>query len=337
MSVPRGLAQQGQTVRLHATFKFAGSLFDPFEIRQVVIYAADGVTEVATFSGAEIVRESLGLYYVDWPIPADEPTTIHFDHWFATATSGGTEEEFGDNHFLVLAFSSSSPDTAWVTVAEVRAAIPSDSALTDVEIANQIDLAQTIIRECTGNNFLPTSKTVVFDGTGRERLPLGEPILSVSRAAVIGCGGTESEIPVEEIVLSKSRTMLSLGHGARRSERALGTDGWPGGPGTVGSVFGCRIWPAGFANIAITGDWGRYTSVPASIKAALILLIRYATFCDDPNGVPSEAFKSESIPGDRAYTLAEVYANAKVNNLTGYPDVDRILTRRWAEPSVGFA
>jgi len=335
MSVVRGLAQQGQTVRLKATFLLGGTLFDPDDVREVRILAADGETILATFTGADIVHEALGVFYVDWAIPSDEPTNVHFDRWFVTASSGGTEDQETE-HFLVLPFSTVTAHAAYMTPDELRLELPGDTTMSDAQLVTAIALAQLSIEEVSGNTFLPFPKTVTFDGNGRGMLPLGEPIQSVSEARIIGCGGADTLLDVTQIRIAKSKTALFLGNVVRRSDRLLGYyDGsWP--TGRVGSAS-CGVWPSGAQNIAISGNWGRYATVPITIRACLIQLVRNATFCDDPLGLPSNAFQSESIPGDRNYTLREVWKNVTLNNGTGYPDIDAILGRRLAAPTVGFA
>lgn len=336
MSVSRGLAQQGQTVRLGATFTLGGTLFDPFEVRQVQILASDGETVLATFSGAQIVHDSLGNFHVDWAIPSDEATDVHFDRWFLTASSGGTEDQETE-HFLVLPFSTVSAGAAYLSVSEMRELLPGDSTLTDSQLSTMIAMAQRVIEEVTGRTFLPYPKTVTYDGNGRGYLPLGEPIISVSEARIIGCGSdsdSDTLLDVTKIRIAKSKMGLFLGNVTRRSDCRYGSD-WPfHGAGPV-SAF-CGVWPSGSQNVAISGNWGTHTTVPSTIQGCLIQLVRNAAFCDDPLALPSHAFKSESIPGDRNYTLAEVWQNVKLNNMTGYPDIDRILSRNYASPSVGY-
>jgi len=323
MAVDRFAAQQGQAVRLEVTFKLAGTVFDPFEIRQVEIRgAADNL--IATFSGASIVRDTVGQYYVDWVIPATEPLEIHFDKWYATASSGGTEEVFTFN-FLVLAFGSSSPGAAYLSLDEARAFLPSDTGITDFQLMNQVALVQEIIETKTGRTFLPITEGRAFNGTGKQVLPIKHPILRVSEARVLSCspvcddGSSDRLIDVCSIRISKSQTMLGLGNVQRYSDRFDGS-------GYSFPIGCCGTWPSGFMNIRITGDWGMTDTVPLQIKRVAGILLRHAGKCDDPYGLPSNAFKAESIPGDRDYTLREVWTNVTLNNMTGFPDVDAILS-----------
>jgi hypothetical protein len=95
------------------------------------------------------------------------------------------------------------------------------------------------------------------------------------------------------------------------------------------------VWPSGFQNIAITGEWGAFTEVPRQIQRALMQLIRHTAACDDPLGLPSAAFQNESLAGDRQYTIRDVYTNAMTHNATGFKDVDAILSRFNCPVTVG--
>ena len=117
--------------------------------------------------------------------------------------------------------------------------------------------------------------------------------------------------------------MLGLGNVRRFSDRFATQFGTQSYSSPIGF---CGIWPSGFQNIEITGDWGMYDEVPLQIKRAAGMLLRYAGKCDDPLGLPSHAFEAESFPGDRQWTLRKVWTDVKLNNMTGFPDVDAILS-----------
>jgi len=318
MAVERGAAQQGHTVRLRAIFRKAGSLIDPFQVRQVEIRSNDSVV-LATFTGASIVRESLGTFYVDWFTPNDEPPTVHFDRWYATALSGMAEEQF-EFHFLVLPFSAVLPGAFYMTTDELLEFLPDDTEATPADLEYQLLLGQDIFENKTGRNFLPLTEARTFDGSGRAVLPIADPILRVSAARILGCtpgcDDTGTAIDPCLIRITRSRTFLALGNvvpGSQRYARPWRTPGC------------CGVWPAGTQNIQITGDWGLYDVVPRPIKAALGALIREAMRCDDARELPSAEFEAEAMPGDRSYTLRKVWQNVTANAGTGYPGIDAIL------------
>ena len=324
MAVDRGHAQPGQTVRLRAAFSLAGTPVDPYQIRQVEILD-ENMAVLATISGTSIVRAALGQYYVDWFVPSNEPVTIHFDRWFATASSGGVEEAF-TFAFQVLAFSTATAGTPYMTVESARTWLPDASEITAEQLAQMVLLGQETIEWVTGQTFMPQTSARIFDGSGRGTLSIKRPIQSVIEARVLSChpGGEDSLIDPAGIRISGSRTMLALGNVQRYSDRfASGFIGypwgWPGG--------GCGIWPPGFQNVQITGEWGAFASPPRQITAALGQLIRYAAVCDDPLGLTDAAFSSESTDGDRQYTMRDIFRKAQINNATGYADVDSILAR----------
>lgn len=321
MAVERGAAQQGQTVRLRAIFRKAGSLIDPFQIRQVEVRSNDNVV-LATFTGAQIVRESLGEFYVDWFIPSNETPDVHFDRWYATALSGMDEEQF-QFHFLVLPFSTTTVDAAYMTVDEGYEYLPDDTLITAIELQEGIALGQEIIEWCAGQSFLPVTESRVFDGNGRRHLPVNRPILRVSEVLTRPCGCDWTQAMVIDpcmVVISESKTLLGLGNAGRRSA----SYGYADPPWQLGC---CSYWPNGMQNVRITGDWGRHETVPLQVKAALGALLRETLRCDDPKELPSAEFESESFPGDRTYVLRKVWSNIKANDATGYPSVDAILSR----------
>lgn len=329
MAVDRYHASPGQTVRLSARFKFAGSLFDPFEVRQVQILDQD-LAVLATISGASIVHDGTGIFHVDWFVPAAETPAIHYDRWFATAQSGGSEEQFTFG-FQVLSSSADASTTPYITEAQMRAALPEATAISEEELLELVLLGQETIEWITGQSFLPRSATRTFDGSGRPFLSIRRPIQTISEARVLACGGgTETTIDVSSIRISGSRTMLALGNAQRFSARfAFGESRWPC------SIGSCGVWPSGFQNIAITGEWGAFTEVPRQIQRALMQLLRHTAACDDPLGLPSAAFKSESLAGDRQYTMRDVYTSAMTHNSTGFADVDAILSRFNCPVTVG--
>jgi hypothetical protein len=327
MAVDRGHATQGQVVRLGIKFTLAGTPIDPFEIRQVEVLDTDlGV--LVTFTGSSIVRDAVGQYHVDWPIPSAEPPNVHYDRWAATAINGGTEEVF-TNIFQVLTFDSSNPNTPYLTTSEARAVLPVDSEITDLQLSEKVLLAQETIEWITGRNFIPRSMARTFDGSGRGVLSIGRPIQSVTEARILSCAGpsaSDTLLDVSTIRIAGSKRMLALGN-VQRFSACVGGWGWNTYP-PRGFPGACGVWPSGFQNIRITGDWGQFPSLPRQIRQAMYMLIRYSSVCDDPFGPMDAAFSKESIAGERDYTMREVWKNAtSPANATGYADVDAILAR----------
>jgi hypothetical protein len=320
MAVDRGHAQQGQIVRIGIKFTLAGSPIDPSEIRQVEITDQDG-NVLSTLTGALIVHDGTGLYHVDWPIPITEPANVHYDKWYATAISGGAEEVF-TNIFQVLTFNASTVNTPYMTTPEARLYLPPDTTATDLQIAENVVLGQQWIERITGRWFLPRSETRTFHGNGFAVLGLDHGLLSVAEVRILNCGGgDDSLIAPTAVRIGHAGTTLALGNAQRFGDRLLGV----AGPPWIRSG-GCGVWPTGFMNVQITGDWGDYAEVPIPIKRALGALLRYTMICDDPYATPTAAFGSESIPGDRQYTMRDIWTANITKNATGYGDIDAILS-----------
>jgi hypothetical protein len=318
MAVDRYHASPGQTVRLTARFKFAGSVFDPNEVRQVQILDQN-LAVITTLT--TIVHDATGLFHVDWFIPTTETPSIHYDRWFATAQSGGSEEQFTFT-FQVLTASADASTTPYVDMATMRLAIPEASNITDPELLELTLLGQETFEWITGQSFLPRSATRIFDGSGKAFLSIRRPVQTITAVSFLNCGGPDTDVDPSGIRILRSRTMLALGNAKRFSHRLYNWGGyWPC------NVGGCGVWPGGVQNISITGEWGAFPTVPRQIQRALIQLVRYTAACDDPLGLPSAAFASESLAGDRSYTMRQVYTNAMTHNSTGYPDIDAVLSR----------
>jgi hypothetical protein len=329
MPVERGQAQRGQTVTLRAVFKLGGTLFNPSAISQVQIIDPDESTVLETITGAAIVHDGIGRYHVDWAIPDTADLDTHFDRWFWTSTVGAVEKQ-GTLHFLVLAATVGGTLGAYMSVDELKTYLPADTDLTDAQIVTQGALAQETIETICGRLFLPLEEARIFDGTGESIQPLDRHIQAVSEVEFRDCDGTWQTMGFTDVRITKSRKMLSLGNtltprqrmnlGSARSYSSLCSGVSSGG-------ILCGAFPSGVQNVRITGTWGFYTEVPLQIQDAMGRLVQYAGSCDDDTGSMSNPFLTESVPGGRAYTLRTILRNARVDQMTGYADVDAILKR----------
>jgi hypothetical protein len=338
MAVERLQAQQGQTVILRSVFMIGATPADPFQVRQVEIL--DGSFAVIdTIPAASIIHDGPGRYHIDWPIAAALAVDVYYDRWYATASSGGTEEIFTYS-FNVESATSGFPGTggnAYLTTTEARSYLPVDTTLTDAEIQENILLASETAEMCTGQVFIPMTEARVFDGTGRAVLPIYRPILSVSRIEVLGCGSIiDYDLNVSDIRIGRSHKMLALGNVLSHSQGGMfrGSGRWSNlcsaGPS------GCGLFPPGFQNIRVTGTWGRWTQTPRQIKAAIGALLRYALVCDDPQPSMTQPLATESVAADRSWQMRKIWAKAAVDATTGYADVDAIFARYMAPPVVGW-
>jgi len=74
----RTTALQNEIVRLYCTFDRDGRLTNPAAQPLVEIIGSDGVTVLDNISARQ---ESVGLFYVDWYVPADLPLGQYYDRW----------------------------------------------------------------------------------------------------------------------------------------------------------------------------------------------------------------------------------------------------------------
>ena len=329
MAVERGQAQQGQTVTLRMRFELGGTLFDPVEISQVqILDPSDAVLE--TITGAAIIKDAVGLYHVDWAIPAAAETETHHDRWFARATAGADMKQFTLN-FFVLPFSASTGDSPYLTLEEATSYLPLDTALTSSEISALVLLSQEIVEAVAGQTFLPVDMARVFDGTGRRVLPLDAPLQNWSVLEYLydsATGWTDvTPTSVHDLRIMRSKRMLALGNARSYAQGGRNLHRDYGCSAILTSALACSYFPAGTQNVRVTGSWGDWATVPRQVKAAVGALVRYAGSCDDPQALPGAAYSVEAVPGGRAYTLRQILFNAMRDRLTGFPDVDSILTR----------
>jgi hypothetical protein len=326
MDVERGLAHQGDTVRLRMRFKLAEVLTDPVDVRQVEIRRSD-LSLLSTIASAAIVHDGTGLYHVDYAIPDDEPTDLHHDRWYGTLTTGATEKQFTLS-FLVLAFTGAAGGS-YLSLDEAQSYLADGTDLTDPQVEALVARAVEIVEDITGQNFVPRTETRTFSGSGQQILNLRRPIRSISSIVCLGSppGNGDIDLDLSDIRIGESGTTIACGNirggmFRRRSYLSLHLGGGSGG-----------YWSRGFSNIQVTGEWGAYDTCPASIKHAVGLLVRYMGECDDPQGGEA-AFESEKVEGDRDYTIRKIWNNVTQNAITGYSDVDAILARYMAAPVV---
>src|SRR5882672_7642822 len=122
MPASRFDAQQGDTVRLAVRIQRNSAPFDPFSLDGVEIRRRTSATTdvlIDTVAAGAIVREAVGAYYVDWPIPLAEPVGAHVDRWLLVENSGDAQTNL-DADFVVFAAGSISAPSTYQTVAEIR-------------------------------------------------------------------------------------------------------------------------------------------------------------------------------------------------------------------------
>jgi len=81
------------------------------------------------------------------------------------------------------------------------------------------------------------------------------------------------------------------------------------------------VFPRGFKNILVTGQWGRYSEVPEVVKEAVVELTKDQ---QDPTRVDKNFIESERL-GDYSYKRARSGVGSGSSRTTGNPKVDVLL------------
>ena len=216
------------------------------------------------------------------------------------------------------------------TIADVKAGyLPVDTELTDGEIQTLVDRAIWEAETCCGQSFIPVTRSMVFDGSGRTLQPIRAPLLVLTGIETLCPDGTWAVATYTDVRISASKKMLSWGNSVSFSQAVLRGSGRYDNllPSGFSSVSSQCIFPAGFQNVRITGDWGKWLDPPLDINDAIGRLVQYAGSCDDPVGSMNNPFETESVPGGRAYGNRTILSQVKANRMTGFPDVDAVFAR----------
>ncbi len=319
MAVSRFEAQQGDTVRLKVRIEQNDVLFDPFAMGDVQIRRRTSATTdelVETIPAASIVREAVGIYYVDWAIPIAAPVGAHVDRWFLTESSGDAQGN-RDADFVVFELGSIVIATGYISVDEIRAVYMPGTSLSDARIGMLIELASEICNRYTGRYFGGRSETLLADGTGQAWIVLDKIIQAFSEI-VVTAGGSSYNLSIADFV-TKGRWLI---HREFLPRGAYGS--WDPRCVTIcGCAFG-DIFARGQKNVAVTGVFGDFAAVPLVIQRATGLLVKYGGQDEFGAGPMASNFSSETIEG-HTRTLRDVLTNIDVRGSTGIPEIDHLL------------
>jgi len=156
---------------------------------------------------------------------------------------------------------------------------------TDAELTRYGQYAQELIEQYTRTHFDRYTKVIVISGSGTQLLLLPDWLTSL----------TVIEINNEDV--TNTYTFKTSGY-------AL--------------YCGDAVFPHGFKNISVTGEWGRYSEVPEVVKEAVVELVKDQ---QDPTRVDKSFIESEKL-GDYSYKRARSGGSSRT---TGNPKVDELL------------
>lgn len=315
MSVPRWQAEQGATVRLRAQFKQnQTTLYDPLEITQVEIL--DSTSTVIDTLVVGIMNEAVGIWYLDWPIPAALAPGLYHDRW-TYRPYAGYDLRTGTNGFAVFAAGAFGTGDAYLTASQLRSIgyIDSGSPLADAQLDFLARLATAFVERACGRKFRPWTDTIDVDGTGRDHLilPPTHPVRSLTSITNLDTG---SAFDVTKLRWRGSRIFYYQWRGFRQ-RRELEQDLH------LGCVNGA-VFPAGLKNIRVEGYFGTYATVPELIQHAVGLMVK-AAGADDTVTAPWILNYSQETVDGQSVVYRDIAPGAAVKMLTGIDEVDVIL------------
>lgn len=316
MPVSRFEATQGDIVRLRVEFRRNGAEFDPDSITRVQIRRRTGPTTdelIEELPGTTVVREAVGVYYLDWPIPAGEPVGAHVDRWFFVESAGDSETS-RDADFVVFAAGSLAGVDGYQTVAEIREVFLPGSTLSDARIGQLIRLASDIAERYTGRYFGGRSKTITADGTGQAWIVLDEFVQRIDSMTVMFGTSVRSLDPADFVI--KGRWVIHRDFLPSR-------DPWLGCVSICACPFG-DLFERGQRNVSVTGIFGDFDDVPEVVKRAVGLLVKYGGQDEYGAGPMAANYSSESVE-QHSYSLREASQNIDIRSSTGINEVDHLL------------
>lgn len=320
MTVSRFDAHQGDTVRLRVLFQRNGTAFDPDQITKIEIRKRTGATDsdlIVTLDAGDVVQEAQGIFYIDWGIPIDQEIGSYIDRWYVIRDSGDPEE-FDDGTFGIFAQDVSAP-SGLISVGEVRADYLIDSPLADTQIQDLIDQAGELAYMYTGRTFGADTRTIYVDGTGEMWLPLPFPALEIDSITASLIGGSSEVLDPDDFVI-KGPWLVSKEFVP-----------WPRDMRMEGCFLcgGCAsggVFPFGHRNIALTGRFGLYGTVPKLIKRMAGLWCKYAGADGTPSSPAAGNYDGESTELHSYNRRAsDTLASVKLRGATGIYEIDHIL------------
>ncbi len=208
----------------------------------------------------------------------------------------------------------------YATLADLRAEGVTEARADDARIALAVEEASALIDRVCGWYFEPRTQTLTVDGRGSSILPLPVPPIRVD---ALEFDGSAVSITTGDLVLEGAPVR------ARFIEPRL--------------VLRFDAFPRGVANVSVTGLFG-FTEedgttegrTPLAIRrACLLLAIRILPKAATDAG--REARDAWRILEERTRDQAVKFQPLVAGDLTGEPEVDRILTRYRRPAPMGAA
>lgn len=130
-----------------------------------------------------------GHYVARWTVPDTEALGTHEIRWFFRAGAMSAEQSFTEEFEVTdLLVGSIAQAQEYATVQQLRDEGVLTSQATDAQLLTKIRRMSALIDRWTGRWFYPKATVLTLDGTGKNMLLIGPPIISVSQVKLLGQG-----------------------------------------------------------------------------------------------------------------------------------------------------
>lgn len=334
-----------------------GILMDAF-YAAYQIYSFDGTQVFPTPNGAwqlvDLVadRVEMGIYAARWDTTGTPSPALgsYYIRWRVVPLDGDPERVFTQD-FEVTSIPVDRQGLVYCSIQGLRDEGLTASRLADAAAVRLIQSASRYVEMFTGRRFCAQRKTLRVDGNNGRSLPLGEPIVAISKLAVsLVSQFTASDLQVLADTFRVYSRYITLGlidpDDREDPKISFVHDDDLKGVNYVVPTSGYRltqlIWPKGQENVRIYGVFG-YTEQDGSFMGKTPELIQLATklLCFrylDKMGTDArdDATKRARLMGER--TKDQSYTLGKPTLFSGYsgdPEIDTILRGFSRPPKMG--
>lgn len=325
----------------------AGTLTDQYEVSYQIWDIIDDPTggtqifpttpddwEEVTTSG----KFATGSYYPydnaearGWKVPADARIGSHRIKWRWKAAET-SPLRYGQEDFSIVL--EAGGVATYIDIVDVRNAGITEDIATDSEVLASILLWQAILDRACRQWFLPRELTILFDGTDRDFIHLGVPVISVEYLKI---NGTDDALDESLYKVYSSRTYPD----DRRNPRIkLVHSQYLSDIYTHASSYGEMRFRRGYQNQELKGIFG-FTepdgTTPDPIKRALLLLVveklTHPAYTDpstpapDPSGTTiAGVVVSEKTDGHEIKYGSGSFKDRRTGGLSGITQNTEVLT-----------
>lgn len=290
-----------------------------------------------------------GRYVAPWTVPASPPLGVWSIEWVYKHTAAGTDRTQTIS-FEILGSVADPLARTYTTVAAMRAAGVKSSTIKAGDLRDVIVLASSYVEHFTGRFFVPQAKRVLFDGTGRRSLLVNEPIVALSKVAILLASFEPSDSTLDPTVIRIYNRHLTQGllDPDDRDNPKIEFFFHDDSPGAV-SFLHDFVWTRGRQNIELEGAWG-YTEHDGTVLGRTPLMIQHVTKLLVMRNLPKLTDLDARDDAKHGWRVIEHRTRDQqikygfdsnrgsiVGGMTGDPEIDLILVRFTRPIHVGAA